>query len=59
MNFEEILKYIFNEYKLTMNINQYLLIGSTVRSYLSYLLDENKLNYEFKENKMVWKQKID
>jgi len=59
MNFEEILKYIFNEYKLTMNINQYLLIGSTVRSYLSYLLDKNKLNYEFKENKMVWKQKID
>lgn len=54
--FEEILKYIFDEYNLTMNPNQYVLIGSTVRSYLSYLYDENKISYEFKENKMVWKK---
>lgn len=54
--FEEVLKYIFDEYNLTMNANQYVLVGSTVRSYLSYLCDENKLCYEFKDNKMVWKQ---
>ncbi len=53
--FEEILKSIFDEYSLTINPNQYVLIGSTVRSYLSYLLEENRLNYEFKENRMVWK----
>ena len=53
--FEEILKYIFDEYNLIMNPNQYVLIGSTVKSYLSYLLDENKLTYSFKENKMLWK----
>ena len=53
--FEEILKFIFDEYNLVMNPNQYVLIGSTVRSYLSYLLDENRLAYEFKENRMVWK----
>ena len=56
MTFEEILKYIFDEYNLTMNGNQYVLVGSTIRSYLSYLSDENKLNYEFKDNKMLWKQ---
>lgn len=56
MSFEEILKYIFDEYNLTMNANQYVLVGSTIRSYLSYLLDENKLSYEFKDNKMLWKQ---
>ncbi len=54
--FEEILKYIFDEYNLTMNGNQYVLVGSTIRSYLSYLSDENKLCYEFKDNKMLWKQ---
>ena len=54
--FEEILKNIFDEYKLNMNPNQYVLIGSTVRSYLSYLYDEGKLTFEFKENKMYWKQ---
>lgn len=53
--FEEILKYIFDEYNLTMNANQYVLVGSTIRSYLSYLCDENKLSYEFKDNKMLWK----
>ena len=56
MTFEEILKYIFDEYHLTMNVNQYVLIGSTIKSYLSYLVDENKLDYEFQENKMIWRR---
>lgn len=56
ITFEDILKYIFDEYSLTINGNQYVLIGSTIRSYLSYLVDENKLKYEFKDNKMLWKQ---
>lgn len=53
--FEEILKYIFDEYNLIMNPNQYVLIGSTIKSYLSYLYDEGKIIYEFKENRMIWK----
>lgn len=56
VTFEEVLKYIFDHYSLTMNTNQYVLIGSTIRSYLSYLTDENKITYEFKENKMIWRQ---
>ena len=56
--FEEILKNIFEKYLLTMNINQYVLISSTIKSYLSYLYDNNKLTYEFIDNKMIWKQKI-
>ena len=54
--FEEILKYIFDEYNLTMNPNQYVLVGSTIRSYLSYLYNEEKIAYEFKDNKMIWKK---
>lgn len=56
ITFEEILKFIFDEYNLLMNANQYVLVGSTIRSYLSYLYDENKLSYIFKDNKMLWKQ---
>ena len=29
-----------------------------VGKYLSYLVAENKLSYEFKYNKMLWKQNI-
>jgi hypothetical protein len=58
ITFEEILKNIFDEYNLTMNPNQYVLVGSTIRSYLSYLYDKEKIEYNFKDNKMVWKQKI-
>ena len=54
--FEEILKCIFDEYDLAMNANQYVLIGSTIRSYLSYLCDNEKIVFEFKENKMYWMQ---
>lgn len=58
VSFEEVLRYIFDEYELTMNANQYVLIGSTIRSYLSYLYDNNKITYEFIDNKMLWKQYI-
>ena len=55
--FEDILKSVFDEYALVMNTNQYVLIGSTVRSYLAYLYDDGKVEFEFSENKMYWKQK--
>lgn len=54
--FEETLKYIFDEYNLSMNANQYVLVGSAIKSYLSYLYDEGKIIYEFKDNKMIWRQ---
>ncbi len=56
ITYEEILKCVFDEYNLEMNPNQYVLIGSTIKSYLSYLYDENKLTYEFNNNKMLWKK---
>lgn len=56
LTFEEILKTIFNKYSLTMTTDQYVLIGSTIRSYLSYLYDDGKITYEFKDNLMIWKQ---
>lgn len=54
--FEDLQKKIFDIYGLKMNVNQYVLIGSTIRSYLSYLQEEGRVSYEFKDNKMFWKK---
>ena len=56
ITFEDIMKKIFDCYNLVMNANQYVLIGSTIRSYLSYLYNNGKIEYRFKDNKMYWKQ---
>lgn len=55
ISFEDIFKKIFDDYGLTLNSEQYVLCGSTIRSYLSYLYDENIITYEFKDNRMLWK----
>lgn len=54
--FEDILKAVFDKYELTMNVSQYVLIGSTIKSYLTYLKEENKITYVFEDNKMLWKK---
>ncbi len=53
---EEIMKRVFEHYGLVMNISQYVLIGSTIKSYLSYLYEENRITYEFIDNRMIWKR---
>lgn len=55
MTFEKILKYVFDRYNLVLDANQYVLVGSSIKSYLSYLYDENKIRYYFKDNEMIWK----
>lgn len=53
-DFEEILKQVFDHYGLTMNFTQYALVGSTIRSYLTYLYDAEKVTTEVQENKLLW-----
>lgn len=55
LTFEEALKKLFDDYSLKMNFEQYVLVGSTVRSYLAWLKDEGKLSAEFKENRLLWR----
>lgn len=55
--FEVILQRLFTEYALTMNFEQYVLVGSTVRSYLSWLKDTDRLNAKFEDNMLLWEQK--
>lgn len=56
LSFEVILQKLFTEYGLEMNFEQYVLVGSTVRSYLSWLKDTGKLNTEFVHNMLLWEQ---
>ena len=56
LSFEVILRKLFTEYALEMNFEQYVLVGSTVRSYLSWLKDTGKLNSEFVHNMLLWEQ---
>ena len=55
MCFEALLKKLFDKYNLVMNFEQYVLVGSTVRSYLSYLKDKGEISAEFKDNQLIWK----
>ena len=52
--FEDILQRLFDSFSLTMNIEQYVLVGSTVRSYLAWLNDTGRVEYGFENSQMRW-----
>ena len=52
--FEALLQKLFDSYGLSMNFEQYVLVGSTVRSYLSWLKDNGKLSAWFENNMLFW-----
>ena len=53
--FELILKQVFERFALTMDYSQYVLIGSTIRSYLSYLVDQGKVECYVEDALLLWK----
>ena len=53
--FEAILQKLFSDYGLTMNFEQYVLVGSTVRSYLAWLKDTGRLNSLFEKHMLLWR----
>lgn len=56
--FEAILQKLFTGYGLTMNFEQYVLVGSTVRSYLAWLKDTGRLDARFENNLLLWEQSL-
>lgn len=54
--FESILQRLFFEYGLMMNFEQYVLVGSTVRSYLAWLKDTGRLTARFEKNLLLWER---
>jgi glyoxylase-like metal-dependent hydrolase (beta-lactamase superfamily II) len=51
---EELLKRIFDHYGLTLDLAQYVLSGSTLRSYLACLLDRGEIEVISRENRILW-----
>lgn len=54
---EDVQKAVFDHYGLTMDFNQYVLVGSTLRSYLAYLLDQERIDALFEGNRLLWKKR--
>ena len=55
-SFETVLQRLFTDYGLTMDFQQYVLVGSTVRSYLSWLKDTGRLTARFEDNRLLWER---
>ena len=54
--FEELLKKLFDDYGLTLTFEQYVLVGSTVKSYLAWLKDIGRLTALFEDNRLLWRR---
>lgn len=52
--FEAVLQRLFLDYGLTMSFEQYVLVGSTVRSYLAWLKDTGRLTVLFDRGQLLW-----
>lgn len=52
---QNLLAALFEKYHLRMDFTQYALVGSTVRSYLAWLLDEGRLEASFENNRLYYK----
>lgn len=55
ITFHQILKSIFEIYNLKMDIIQHAYIGATIKCYLSYLVDNDKMEIIIANNEMFWR----
>ena len=56
VSFERILKGLFDKYGLSMNFEQYALVGSAARSYLPWLKEGGGLRAVFENNALLWER---
>ncbi len=52
--FETILKKLFEQYGLFMTFEQNALVGSTARSYLTWLAEEGRIEAGIEDNRLFW-----
>ena len=56
MGTESILRRTAEAFGITLDAVQYMLIGSTVRSYLAYLCDSGAVETVFQDGMMLWRR---
>ena len=54
---ETLVKNIFDYYKMHITFNKFLLVTSTIRSYLAYLYKQNKIETKFDDNYLYYYKK--
>ena len=54
--FENLLQRLFTGNGLTLDFQQYVLVGSTIRSYLSWLRDTDRVTVHFADNMLLWER---
>ena len=52
--FDAVLQQVADSFMLTLDYGQFALVGSTIRSFLSYLYNNSKICYTFDGNRMYW-----
>lgn len=52
---EEVIQKVFDRYGLVMDANQYVLAGSTLRSYLSWMKGRGEIEAGFRGNRLWWR----
>ncbi|MBQ7031691.1 MAG: MBL fold metallo-hydrolase [Bacilli bacterium] len=58
ISYNDLLKRIFEEYNIGINITQYHLIGATIKAYLTKLVDDKRIEIYFSDNIMMLRKKI-
>lgn len=54
--FDELLKRVFDRWALQLTMEQYVLVGSTVKSILSWHLDAGRAEALIEENRLLWRR---
>ena len=53
---DDVIRKVFKHYGMTINMQQYVLVGSTVRSYLSWLKDTGRVDAIAEDGMILWKK---
>lgn len=54
---DEIIEKMFEKYSVKCDLTQYTLVGSTIRSYISYMLDEGMIEWITVGSKLMWQNR--
>lgn len=56
ITFDELIGRLFDSLGRSLSLQQYVLVGSTVKSYLSYLCDKEQMTVYPENNRLLWRQ---